>query len=125
MKTQEKKYIPFKDLEGPQTSPLIAKAIDRTMWDAMNFDLYETLPQRIQEKVDASDYPQQLTMRYVLARNITKVMNETNKNYTHEQAMDQYGAMELPFDINERSSDNEKVPYCTRNTKTVIENYHR
>ena len=122
MKTQ---YIPSKDLEGPETSPLIAKAIDRTMWDAMNFDLYETLPQRMQEKVDASEYPQQLTMRYVLARNIIKAMGETNEDYTHQLAIKQFEAMELPFDISERGSDNEKVPYSTRDTKTVIENYYR
>ena len=70
--------LPLNEIAGPEVSPLLRKAIERTMWDAMNFNLYNELPKHLREYIDDSEYPQQQTMRYALLRNLNKVYRKGN-----------------------------------------------
>ena len=95
--------LPLNEIAGPEVSPLLRKAIERTMWDAMNFNLYNELPKHLREYIDDSEYPQQQTMRYALLRNLNKVYRKGNFSEAQwDTAQEQFFNMEEALNINSR-----------------------
>jgi hypothetical protein len=109
--------LPLNEIAGPEVSPLLRKAIERTMWDAMNFNLYNELPKHLREIIDDSEYPQQETMRYALLRNLYKVYGKGNFSEAQwDTARAQFYRMEEALNINSRRAC-ERFAYCDERNK--------